>query len=207
VRPALFAVPPSRVAAPRRLLALGGSQGARALNAALPHALVDLAQGGTALRVLHQTGADHLDSTAEVYRQGFESEGAWLLRRGGIEVELVPFVEDVPAALADAELVLSRAGAITLAELCAAGRAALLVPLELAGGHQERNAEALASAGAAVTLPERELGNLAATLRRLLEDPAGLAAMAERARALGRPDAARRIADRIAALAGREPRP
>jgi UDP-N-acetylglucosamine--N-acetylmuramyl-(pentapeptide) pyrophosphoryl-undecaprenol N-acetylglucosamine transferase len=155
------------------------------------------------LRVLHQTGADHLDATAEAYRRDFESEGARLFRRGRLEVELVAFVDDVPAAFADAELVLSRAGAITLAELCAAARPALLVPLELAGGHQERNAEAMVRAGAAALLRERELGSLAAALERLLSDGAGLAAMAQQARSLARPDAARQIADRVAALARR----
>jgi UDP-N-acetylglucosamine--N-acetylmuramyl-(pentapeptide) pyrophosphoryl-undecaprenol N-acetylglucosamine transferase len=206
VRPAFFTVPTSARHTPRRLLVLGGSQGARALNAALPVALGELASaGGTELEVVHQTGADHLAATAEAYRGAFEPAGAQGFRRGAVAVELVPFVEDVPGAFAAAELVVSRAGAITLAELCAAGRPALLVPLELAGGHQARNAEALERAGAAAMLRERDLAGLGDTLRRLLGDEAGLRALGARARALARPDAALRIAERIETLLGRGP--
>jgi UDP-N-acetylglucosamine--N-acetylmuramyl-(pentapeptide) pyrophosphoryl-undecaprenol N-acetylglucosamine transferase len=202
VRPALFAV--AAAAAPRgderRLLVLGGSQGARALNAAVPEALGRLADGGAVVAALHQTGADHLAETESAYAARFERSGDRRFRRGLVTVELAAFVDDVPAALSRADLVVSRAGAITLAELCAAGRASLLVPLELAGGHQARNAEALERAGAAEVVRERELAGLDQALRRLLEEPARVVEMAARARALAQPEAARRIADRVAEL-------
>jgi UDP-N-acetylglucosamine--N-acetylmuramyl-(pentapeptide) pyrophosphoryl-undecaprenol N-acetylglucosamine transferase len=179
---------------------LGGSQGARAVNAAVVDALARLADGGAVLEVLHQCGAEPLAAAAASYGSSFEPAGDSRFRRGGVVVELTAYVEDVPGALACACLVVSRAGAITLAELCAAGRAAVLVPLELAGGHQARNAEALERAGAAVMLRERELDALADTLRDLLGDPARTRAMAESARGLAHPGAARQIADRVASL-------
>jgi UDP-N-acetylglucosamine--N-acetylmuramyl-(pentapeptide) pyrophosphoryl-undecaprenol N-acetylglucosamine transferase len=101
--------------------------------------------------------------------------------------------------------VLSRAGAITLAEICAAGRGALLVPLGLAGGHQGANARELAAAGAARLLDEGEatVETLATSLAELLADPAQLAAMGAAARRLARPGAAAAIADRVVALVER----
>ncbi|HEX6202001.1 MAG TPA: glycosyltransferase, partial [Thermoanaerobaculia bacterium] len=119
-------------------------------------------------------------------------------------VRVVEFLADMPAAVGAAHLVVSRAGAITTAELLAAGRPAVLVPLRgLAGGHQLDNARAVADAGAAVVLPAADLDadRLAAALAELLEDRGRLARMAERARAAGRPDAARAIAERVEALA------
>jgi UDP-N-acetylglucosamine--N-acetylmuramyl-(pentapeptide) pyrophosphoryl-undecaprenol N-acetylglucosamine transferase len=203
VRAAFFHVGPVQSDTPPRLLVLGGSQGARAVNTAVIEALVRLADGGAALEVLHQCGAEPLAAAAAGYGSAFESfelAGDSRFRRAGVVVELTAYLEDVPGALARAGLVVSRAGAITLAELCAAGRAAVLVPLELAGGHQARNAEALERAGAAVMLRERELEALADTLRDLLAEPARTGAMAERARRLAHPDAARQIADRVASL-------
>ena len=119
VRRGFAGMAPIAPAERRRLLVLGGSQGARELNRILPPALAGLAAEGMRLAVLHQTGAAHLEAT----RQAWEP-----LAREGLEVEVLSFVDDVAAALGEADLVVSRAGAITLAEICAAGRPALLVP-------------------------------------------------------------------------------
>jgi UDP-N-acetylglucosamine--N-acetylmuramyl-(pentapeptide) pyrophosphoryl-undecaprenol N-acetylglucosamine transferase len=121
-----------------------------------------------------------------------------------VSIEVAEFIDGVAEAMAEADLVASRAGAITAAELCAAGRAALLVPLALAGGHQSGNALLLAEAGAAVVVPaDAGAERLAAALGDLLGDPGRLAAMGRAARALARAGAAAAIADRVEALAGR----
>jgi UDP-N-acetylglucosamine--N-acetylmuramyl-(pentapeptide) pyrophosphoryl-undecaprenol N-acetylglucosamine transferase len=116
---------------------------------------------------------------------------------------VTPFIDDVPAALAAAHLVVSRAGAITLAELCAAGRPSVLVPLSIAAGHQEGNAAALAREGAARLLAgaDANAGRLAAVLAELLGDRAALQRMADAARRLGRPGAADAIVDHLAEVA------
>jgi UDP-N-acetylglucosamine--N-acetylmuramyl-(pentapeptide) pyrophosphoryl-undecaprenol N-acetylglucosamine transferase len=182
------------------LLVLGGSQGARQLNRDLPAALAAAGGGGglAGVTVLHQAGRGHEEVAAEAYRAAGFAAG-----RGAVEV--AGFVADVAAAMGAADLVVSRAGAITIAEICAAGRASLLVPLALAGGHQEGNARRMAEAGAAVVVasdagPER----LGAALGGLLADRGRLAAMGRAARALARPDAAAAIAGRVEALAERE---
>jgi len=122
----------------------------------------------------------------------------------GPEVRVADFVADMAAELGAAHLVVSRAGAITAAEICNAGRASLLVPLTLAGGHQADNARALAEAGAAVVLPSAGLAAepLADELGTLLADRGRLAAMGRAARSLARPDAAAAIAERVERLAG-----
>ena len=138
VRAEFFATPPLATTAPRRLLLLGGSQGSRRLNALLPEA-VALAAGALAdLEVVHQCGARWVEETESAWRTRRPARRA---RRGR------PFVRDVAAAMATASLVISRAGAITLAEICAAGRPSLLVPLTLAGGHQRDNARAAGARG------------------------------------------------------------
>jgi UDP-N-acetylglucosamine--N-acetylmuramyl-(pentapeptide) pyrophosphoryl-undecaprenol N-acetylglucosamine transferase len=195
VRPEFFAVPALDAAAPPRLLALGGSQGSRSLNRLLPAAVGRALERVPDLTVAHQCGA----------RLEAEAREAW--RASGVEggrVEIVPFVEDVAGALARASLVVSRAGAITLAEICAAGRPSVLLPLELAGGHQRANARALEAAGAAERIDEatatpEALGEL---LSRLLADGAGLAQRGARAHALAHPEAAAEVADRVAELIG-----
>jgi len=116
----------------------------------------------------------------------------------------VAFLDDVAGAMAACRLLVSRAGAITVAEICAAGRAALLAPLAIAEGHQQDNARVLAAAGGAevLGLPDLEPAPLAARLAALLRDGARLAAMGRAARALARPDAAAAIAGLLAELAG-----
>jgi UDP-N-acetylglucosamine--N-acetylmuramyl-(pentapeptide) pyrophosphoryl-undecaprenol N-acetylglucosamine transferase len=198
VRPAFFAVPPLEPTAPPRLLVLGGSQGSRRLNELVPAAAAAARAELPGLAVRHQCGERWSESATALWRAaGFGPES----------VEVVPFVTDVPAALAAATLVVSRAGAITLAEIAAAGRPAVLVPLELAGGHQVGNARHAEGAGAARRLAERDATpeRLATLLVELLADGAVLADMGARARRLARADAAAAIADRAAALAGGSP--
>lgn len=209
VRRAFFELPERPPERPRpggggpHLLVLGGSQGARQLNRDLPAALAGAAGEGATeipgLTILHQAGRNRVDETAAAYRQAGFPVGA------GETVEVADFLPDVALQMGAADLVVSRAGAITIAEICAAGRASLLAPLALAGGHQQGNARRMAEAGAAVVVasdaaPER----LGAALRGLLGDPGRLAAMGRAARALARPGAASAIADRVEALAHRE---
>jgi UDP-N-acetylglucosamine--N-acetylmuramyl-(pentapeptide) pyrophosphoryl-undecaprenol N-acetylglucosamine transferase len=172
------------------LLVLGGSQGAQQINELVPAALEGLTGSVPALSVRHQAGAAH-----------FESVRADYARRdlGAIEVEVVPFLADMPSALGAADVVISRAGAITLAELCAAGRASILVPLRQAGDHQLDNARRLEEAGSAVVLVDDSVAvaGLSEALRRLLTDPERLAAMGRAAHTLASADAALRIADLV----------
>ncbi|MCP3957096.1 MAG: undecaprenyldiphospho-muramoylpentapeptide beta-N-acetylglucosaminyltransferase [bacterium] len=185
---------------PWRLLVLGGSQGARQINELVPRALGLLADRD--ITVCHQTGEKHLESTTEAYRAAGLAEviapSAACRFETECRFETVAFLDDVSAAMARSHLIVSRAGAITLAEICAAGRPSLLVPLALAGDHQAANARGLAKAGATEILP-REAGeaDLAEILGRLLTADSPLAAMARNARELGRPDAAEAIADRV----------
>ena len=198
VRPEIAAVPPpERRYATRqgraRLLVFGGSQGAARLNAVVPAALAELP---ATLRpeVIHQTGRNGFDETVAAYRTR------------GIEADVRPFIEDMAGAYGWADLAVCRAGALTVAELAAAGVPAVLVPFPAAvDDHQTRNAEFVVRGGAAVLLPERELTpiSLAATLRQLLE--AGrprLAQMAAAARGMAITDADQRLADACVAAAG-----
>jgi UDP-N-acetylglucosamine--N-acetylmuramyl-(pentapeptide) pyrophosphoryl-undecaprenol N-acetylglucosamine transferase len=208
VRAAFAAVGEPPAQGPTRLLVAGGSQGAEQLNRLLPEALGLLASRGAdalpALSVVHQAGAGKEEATRERYAAaGLAADGGSSPAPGRPAVSVVGFLEAMPQAVGDAHLVVSRAGAITTAELCAAGRPALLVPLTLAGGHQLANARALEEAGAAAVLPSSDLtaGELADALGGLLADRGRLAAMATAARAFGRPRAAAAIADRVEALA------
>lgn len=175
------------------LLVLGGSQGARQLNRVLPRALELLAPSYPRLAVVHQVGERHLDETREAYR------GCDL---GAVKVELRPFLRDVGSVMSDAHLVISRAGAVTLAEICAVGRAAVLVPLALAGGHQEQNAQHLAATGGAVVVSADEMNaqRLAEVLGQLLADRRRLESMGDSLRELSRPGAAEAIADLVIEL-------
>jgi len=198
VRPEIAAVPPpERRYATRqgraRLLVFGGSQGAARLNAVVPAALAEL-PAPLRPEVIHQTGRNGFDETVAAYRTR------------GIEADVRPFIEDMAGAYGWADLAVCRAGALTVAELAAAGVPAVLVPFPAAvDDHQTRNAEYVVRGGAAVLLPERELTpiSLAATLRQLLE--AGrprLAQMAAAARGMAITDADQRLADACVAAAG-----
>ena len=169
---------------PLHLLVLGGSQGARSLNAALPEVL---RRRGARLDVVvrHQCGAKHLDTARAAYMNA------------GIEADVVPFMDDMAAAYAWSDLVICRSGALTLAELEAAGVPSILVPYPHAvDDHQTRNAEAMIAAGAARLVAEGE--DFVERLDSAFEDIGRrepLVRMAAAARALAHPDAARRIAD------------
>jgi UDP-N-acetylglucosamine--N-acetylmuramyl-(pentapeptide) pyrophosphoryl-undecaprenol N-acetylglucosamine transferase len=170
----------------RRIFVLGGSQGAKVLNETVPAALARLGLAARGVSVLHQTGAAMRDGVEARYREL------------GVDAEVVSFVDDMAKAYASASLVVARAGATTLAEVCAIGRPAILVPYPFAADdHQARNAEALERAGAAVAIRQEALSaeRLAREAGRLLDDPAARQAMAEAARRHGRPDAAAAIVD------------
>ena len=168
---------------PLDVLVVGGSLGARALNEAMPRALA-LLQLAERPRVTHQSGAKQIDDLRAAYAAA------------GVEAQLLPFIDDMAARYAAADLVVCRAGALTLAELAAAGVASVLVPFPQAvDDHQTGNARFLSEAGAAILLPQRELTpeKLAALLRELTRET--LAAMAEKARALAKPAATRAVAE------------
>jgi UDP-N-acetylglucosamine--N-acetylmuramyl-(pentapeptide) pyrophosphoryl-undecaprenol N-acetylglucosamine transferase len=172
-------------AGPLRLLVVGGSLGARVLNECLPRALALCAEGERP-QVTHQTGEAHLTAVQAGYADA------------GVRAELLPFIDDMARRLADCDLVVCRAGALTVSELCAAGVASVLVPLVVSTtSHQRDNAEHMAAHGAALHLPQAELApQRLADLLRSLTRPA-LLAMAEKARALARPHAASRVADEL----------
>jgi UDP-N-acetylglucosamine--N-acetylmuramyl-(pentapeptide) pyrophosphoryl-undecaprenol N-acetylglucosamine transferase len=174
---------------PLRLLIVGGSLGAQALNEAVPHALAQM-PAHERPQVVHQSGERHLEALRASYSAA------------GVEGELVAFIDDMARRYAEADLVICRAGAITVAELCTGGMASVLVPFPHAvDDHQSANAAFLADRGAAVLLPQRELAPdvLAALLRGM--DRATLLHMARKARALGKPEAARTVAERCMELA------
>lgn len=173
---------------PFRLLVLGGSQGARSLNRMLPAALAELA-AGTAVRVRHQSGAGDLEATREAYDDAGLSDD--------VRVEVVPFIEDMAEAYAWPDLVVCRAGALTVSELAAAGVGALMVPFPHAvDDHQTANAEWLASAGGGEVLAEDALDprSLVSALMPLVTDRERCLSMALAAHRLARPDAAEQVA-------------
>ncbi|MCZ7682017.1 MAG: UDP-N-acetylglucosamine--N-acetylmuramyl-(pentapeptide) pyrophosphoryl-undecaprenol N-acetylglucosamine transferase [Sandaracinaceae bacterium] len=177
----------------RKILVLGGSQGAKVLNETVPAALADLDLASRGVEVLHQTGAAMREAVEARYREL------------GVPAEVVSFVDDMAKAYATATLVIARAGATTLAELCAIGRPSILVPYPYAADdHQARNAEALERAGAAVAIREDALTaeRLASEARALLDDAERRKRMAEAARKHGRPDAAAAIVDDLFAWLG-----
>jgi UDP-N-acetylglucosamine--N-acetylmuramyl-(pentapeptide) pyrophosphoryl-undecaprenol N-acetylglucosamine transferase len=173
------------------LLVFGGSQGAHAINVAMVEAALKLTTLHTTLRITHQTG----DADVEMVRAGYA--------KAGLNVEVEPFLYDMGRRIADADLVVCRAGATTLAELAAAGKPSILVPLPTAtDDHQRRNAEALASAGAAELLLQTEMtgATLADRIAALAADDARRRRMGVAARSLARPDAAKIIVDHALAL-------
>ncbi len=186
VRPEFFGVQDWAAAEPLSVLVMGGSQGARSLNEATLDAATRLGDLSGRLRLVLQCGERWAESARA---RGAEAE---------IELEVQPYLHDVPARLAEAQLVVCRAGALTVAEICAAGRPSVLVPLpSAAADHQTFNARALVSEAAAELLPDAEIDgeSLAALLRRFVEQRGALADMAAAARTQARPDAVARIVD------------
>jgi len=175
------------------LLVLGGSQGARRVNQLILEAVAELQREGLVPRVVHQTGGLDLVQVQQGYREM------------GVAARVEPFIADMASVYAAADLVVSRAGATTLAELALFGKPALLIPYPYAADdHQRHNAEIMARRGAARVLNEAELSGveLAAELRTLLADPDRRREMAARARELATPDAAQKIIAQGRLLAG-----
>lgn len=188
VREAIAALPPpeqrARPNGPLHLLVLGGSQGAQALNEAVPAALARL-DGELRPTVRHQAGPAQLQAAVAAYQAS------------GTEAEVLPFIDDMAGAYGWADLVICRAGALTVAELCAAGVPAVLIPYpHAADDHQTANARHLVAQDAGVLFPQEHLtaDRLAAVLKELLGDREHLLTMARNARDMGRPDAAERVA-------------
>jgi UDP-N-acetylglucosamine--N-acetylmuramyl-(pentapeptide) pyrophosphoryl-undecaprenol N-acetylglucosamine transferase len=174
----------------RRLLVVGGSQGARDLNSAVVAALPQLKAAG--VLITHQAGPKDLDRVRAGYAdQGWDPQA------------VVPFIEDMAGTYAQADLAVTRAGASTIFELAAAGVPSLLVPFPFAThDHQSKNAEALAQAGGAQVLAQNEAEEkLAGEALALLDDPKRLSAMARAAKNFSTPHAARDVAMEIEALA------
>jgi UDP-N-acetylglucosamine--N-acetylmuramyl-(pentapeptide) pyrophosphoryl-undecaprenol N-acetylglucosamine transferase len=177
-----------------RLLVLGGSQGAHAINVAVVDAAARLHADFPGLVVVHQTGERDLDWARGEYR------------KGGLDVRAAAFLDPMAVEMRAADIVVSRAGATTLAELAAAGTPAILVPFpQAADDHQRKNAEVLVAAGGALLIDQRDLTGerLARELSTLLRDRDRLTAMSRAMRRLAKPDAAAQIAERVFALAGR----
>ncbi len=192
LRPGFMPAPLSPASERLRVLVLGGSQGARALNDAMPRAAAAL---GAAVEVVHQAGAAGEASVTALYAELGLGETA----------RVVPFIDDVPAALRAADLVVGRSGAGALSEICAVGRPSLLVPYPFAAGdHQRVNAESLVRAGAAVSVANAEATpeRLAREIGALAGDRVRLASMAGAAQRAGRPHAAEAIARDLLELAG-----
>jgi UDP-N-acetylglucosamine--N-acetylmuramyl-(pentapeptide) pyrophosphoryl-undecaprenol N-acetylglucosamine transferase len=177
---------------PPRVLILGGSQGAHAINVAMVAAAAELARQRPPLRIVHQTGERDL----AFVRQEYET--------AGLAARVEPFLDPVAPEMMSADVVVCRAGATTLAELAASGRPAVLIPFPNAtDDHQRKNAMVLATAGAAMCIDERELNGagLAAAIVGLADDRSRLASMSAAMRKFARPDAARHIVDRLLEIA------
>ena len=175
-----------------RVLVFGGSQGAHAINLAMVEAAPRLAAAASGVAITHQTGERDL----EMVRDGY--------RRAGLEARVEPFLFAMDREMNDADVVLCRAGATTLAELMAAGRASILVPLPTAtDDHQRKNALALVNQGAAVMVQQNDLSGdrLASELLGLASDASRRRAIETAALRLARPNAARVIVDKVLALA------
>jgi UDP-N-acetylglucosamine--N-acetylmuramyl-(pentapeptide) pyrophosphoryl-undecaprenol N-acetylglucosamine transferase len=180
----------------RRILVLGGSQGSQALNQIVPEALALAGLAERGVGVTHQTGVAMLDAVRARYSEL------------GIDAEVVPFIDDMARAYASASVVIGRAGATTIAELCAIGRASILVPFpHAAEDHQTRNADALAARGAAVRIAQSELTpeRLSSDVIAILSDAELRGRMSSAARELGRPQAAAEIVDDLYAWLGGPP--
>lgn len=177
------------------VLVVGGSLGAKAINEALPQALAQLPEDMRP-NVQHQTGKQHFEAVQQLYQQA------------GVQADIRPFMDDMATCYANADVVICRAGALTIAELAAAGVASILIPFPFAvDDHQTHNARFLSERGAAILLPQSELNaeKLAQLLRELVDGRRGrekLLAMAQQARSVAKADAAQRVAQVCTELAG-----
>jgi UDP-N-acetylglucosamine--N-acetylmuramyl-(pentapeptide) pyrophosphoryl-undecaprenol N-acetylglucosamine transferase len=188
VRPEFFRIAPKPREAKLTILITGGSQGSRTLNEAARGSWSYFREGRIPVRFIHQTGTAAHALLAEKFMES------------GMEGEVAPFIDDMPAAFARADLVICRSGAGAVAELAAAGKPSILVPFpHAADQHQLRNAEAFQKAGAAVLVLDQEMdgGRLFEEVEKLRSRPERLQRMGERARTFAHPDAARRAASAL----------
>lgn len=173
------------------LLIFGGSQGARAINQAVIAALDGLEEIKETLHIIHQTGAPELEAVSSAYQNR------------GFDAEVHPFIMDMPRVYGQADLLVCRAGATSIAEMTASGRASILIPYPFAANdHQTANAEVLVRAGAAVMLPEAELTGkkLAETILALYRDPSRIKQMEAYSRQMAKREAAAQIVDECLSL-------
>lgn len=197
VRAEFARVPDRAGSEPFTLLVFGGSQGAQPINHSVLEALSILKSQFPSLKVIHQTGERDYPRIKEAYAAM------------SLHADVRPFFHDIPQQFASADLLVCRSGATTLAEITVAGKAAILVPFpQAADDHQRKNAEALARAGAAEVVLQRELNGsiLAERIRYYFEHRDALQEMGKNSRALGRPDATERIVDLLEELS-RKPGP
>ncbi len=177
------------------ILVMGGSQGARAINRAVVAALKELKEAGLLPFVIHQTGEEDIRRVTEDYHAL------------GLDGEVKAFIEDMASAYARADLVISRAGATTIAELAVLGKPSILIPYPYASHkHQDINARALVETGAADMMLERDLSgsSLAGKVRGYMEDEEELKRMSSLALKAGRPRAGKIIAEQVMELIGKQ---
>lgn len=177
----------------QHLLIFGGSQGAKAVNSAMLEGLALLRERLPGLAITHQTGEGDFERVSAAYRER------------GLQANVVPFLYDMPAVLRTADLVVARAGAMTIAELTACGKAAVLIPLPTAiYDHQMKNARAMEAAGGAIVLPQADLSGpkLVETIVAVLSNPERLSAMQQKSLEMRRSDAAEAIVRECYALMG-----
>jgi UDP-N-acetylglucosamine--N-acetylmuramyl-(pentapeptide) pyrophosphoryl-undecaprenol N-acetylglucosamine transferase len=194
VRAAFHAIPAKRHEAPFNILIVGGSQGSKAINELMVQCVPLLKRESAWLEVVHQTGETEYNAVRKAYLEH------------GVTARVLAFIEDMPGALAQADLVVSRAGATAVAELAAARRAALLIPFPGATDqHQLANARAMEGAGAARVILQAELTpeRLMREILELLSAPLRLIGMEQAAKSLAHPDAAAQIADLVEQMVAR----
>src|SRR5207244_11546547 len=187
IRKEFFEIGERRTADGQRLLIFGGSQGSHILNQTMTSALLFLARLKGRLKIVHQTGMKELNDVRAAYRSSAFDDA-----------RVVPYLDPIVDEIAAADLVVSRAGAMTIGELAAAGRAAILVPFAAAtNNHQELNARVVERAGGAVVITESQLTpeKLAMTISEILSDAARVARMGAAARSLAAPEATKKIVD------------
>lgn len=192
IRRGFAEIPPREHHPPYTVLLVGGSQGSQALNQAMVATLPRLESERARLRFIHQTGERDYNAVSQAYQER------------GFRADVRAFIEDMPGTFAQSDLVISRAGATAVAEMAAAGKAALLIPFPAAADqHQRENARVMERAGAARVIEQRDLTpeRLVAAILELLQDTAKLTSMEQNARRLAKPDAAARIADLVEQLA------
>lgn len=191
VRKEFFAIAPRQPLGVKTVLITGGSRGARSLNRAARESWESFRESGLPVRLLHQTGKDAFEELAREFAAT------------GLDGRVMAFIDDMPAAFSEADLVVCRSGAGAVAEVAAAGKASILVPFPFASDdHQTRNAEALARVSAALLIPDAELSGarLFREVKGLVEAPAKMREMGERARQFAHPGAAKRAADLLEQL-------